>query len=130
MRFRLRTLLIVLTAFCVLSGWLGFLKRMAEFHRAKVGNGHALISEHPSQVLAVFMDSSGRAREREPLPGSWAYHAARAQDFEHAALRPWLAFVHCKPGSTFGVPIEPKPTPAPIIKRLVTRDDGTQQGDY
>jgi len=125
MRYRLRTLLILMTVFCVLCGWFAFLKRMAEFHRAKV-SGHPLISEHPSEVLAVFLDGPNASN---PIPGSRSYHSARAHDFECAALRPWLAFVHCKPGSIFGAPVQPKPPP-PIVKRLVPRDDGAQQGEY
>jgi hypothetical protein len=122
MRFRLRTLMIVLTAACVVCGWFAFLKRMAEFHRAKA-TAHPLILEYPGELLAIYMDGPNAWK---PIPGSRSYHSERARDFEHAKLRPWLAFVHCKPGSLWGAP----PKPPPIVKRLPLRDDGSQQGDY
>src|SRR5689334_11919047 len=125
MRYRLRTLMIVVTAACMLCGWFAFLNRMAEFHRAKAG--HPLISEHPSEVLAVFIHG---LNVPDPIPGTKSYHSARARDFDCALLRPWLAFVHCKPGSAFGAPLEPWPAPPPIVKRLSTRDDEQQLGDY
>src|SRR5262245_4702492 len=126
MRFRLRTLMIAMAAFCVFCGWCGFLKRMTEFHRSKATGGNPLISEHPGMVLEVYLDGHNVAK---PIPGSRSYHSARVRDFEHAVLRPWLAFVHCKPGSIFGAPIQRRP-PAPIVKRLAPRDDNSEVGDY
>src|SRR5262245_45775097 len=123
MRYRLRTVMIVVTAVCVFCGWCAFLRRMAAYHRAKAAEADAdyrqQMSEHPGMALKVFWD-------HDPV----AHHSHRARDFDHALLRPWLAFVHCKPGSTFGAPPEPRPHSASIIKRLPARDDGKQEGDY
>lgn len=113
-----------MTVACMLCGWFAFLNRMVDFHTAKAG--HPLISDHPSLVLAVFMDGTDAP---EPKPGTRSYHRARARDFECAALRPWLAVVHCKPGSLFGAPIQ-RPPPPPKIKRLAPRDAGSHQADY
>jgi len=124
MRFRLRTLMIVMTAGCLFCGWYAYLGRMAAYHRAKAAEEDArynqLISQHPSVVLRVFLDGS-----MSPV----SHHSKRARDFDHALLRPWLAFVHCKPGSILGAPIQPLP-PAPIVKRLAPRDSDPQQDDY
>ena len=100
---------------------------MAAYHRAKAAEedaeyatGNPLIAKYPSMVLRVYWDGPG-------LPAS--RHSKRAQDFDHALLRPWLAFVHCKPGSIFGAPIKLLP-PAPIVKRLAPRDDDPDVGDF
>jgi len=122
MRFSLRTLMIVMSVACLFFGWNAFLRRMAAYHRAKENEAEAayrqLVSEHPGIVPRVFW-------EHDPV----LHHANRARDFDHALLRPWLVFVHCKPGSILGAPIQPGPRP-PIVKRLSLRDDGPQVGDY
>lgn len=127
-------MLIVIMAVCLFCAWQAYLRRMAAYHRVKAVEADAahkqlirdypgLVGEHPGIVLAVFLDNPGQ------------HHSDRARDFDHAMLRPWLAFVHCKSGSVLGVPIQqnpPAPTKplAPIVKRLAPRDDGSQQGDY
>ena len=134
MRYRLRTLLIATTVVCLFCGWVAYLRRMATHYRALAAQADAehrrfladyprLVQKHPSIVLAVFLDHPDQ------------HHSERARDFDYALLRPWLAFVHCRPGSLFGAPAEqelPAPTrsPAPIVKRLTTRDDGLHEGDY
>jgi hypothetical protein len=96
MRYRLRTLLTLTTAVCVFFGWNAYLRQMAAYHREKAKEEMNEIFERP-----------------ESYPGKNAFqlhiaaeHYRRASDFDHALLRPWLAFVHCEPGSTFGAPVE------------------------
>src|SRR5262245_6818542 len=122
MRFRLRTLLLVVTAACVLCGWDAYLRRMAAYHRSEAAKAfartHPLLSQSFFPVWAAPDYNEKRELEMR--------HEKRARDFDHALLRPWLAFVHCDPGSTFGAPIE-KPPP---VKRLKSREDLTDQLDY
>jgi hypothetical protein len=124
MCYHLRTLMLVITAVCLFCGWYAHLRRMAAHHRAKAAEEDAtyiqLISQHPGVVLRVYWDGPG-----SPV----SHHSKGARDFDHALLRPWLAFVHCKPGSIFGAPIQPL-LPAPIVKRLAARDSDPQQDDY
>src|SRR5215210_7846428 len=54
MRFRLRTLLIAITAACIYLAWVGFCHRMARFYR-----------EQSSQILLQMVEQDGRGRTRE-----------------------------------------------------------------
>src|SRR5688572_12825913 len=54
MRFRLRTLLIAITAACIYLAWVGFCHRMARFYR-----------EQSSQFLLQMVAQDGQGRTRE-----------------------------------------------------------------
>ena len=114
MRYSLRTLLILLTIACILSGWYAYIRKMAAYHRDQYqARGYGLISKHPSEILAGLRDDVD-----EDL--------GRANDFDHAFFRPWLAFYHFKPGSIFAAPeIRPRTSqiPPPIVKRLRSIDE-------
>jgi hypothetical protein len=109
MRFRLRTLMIVVTAVCVFCAWQVHIAKMATYHRRLASDPFGpMISLSPVPPAAFF--------NHEAEFNLWPYHAKRANDFDHAFLRPWLAFVDCKPDSVFGAPL-PKEQ-QPIIERL------------
>jgi hypothetical protein len=118
MRYRLRTLLIFVTAVCMVCGWYAHVRRMAAYHWTKgYGGGSAILPNYPHPAMPLFV----------PLPEEYQRHLDRAYDFDHALFRPWLAFVHCKPGSTFGAPVKKPPS---IVKRLQFRDNGLPRLDY
>jgi hypothetical protein len=54
MRYRLRTLLIAMTAACLYLAWAGYCRRLAAFHR-----------EQSSQFLLQMVEQDGRGRTRE-----------------------------------------------------------------
>src|SRR6476620_11748297 len=109
MRYRLRTLMIVVSAVCLFLGWNAYLRRMAAYHREKA------MEEWIASVLVLSEPGPG-SRDltfegpHSPHMQRSFEHSGRARDFDHALLRPWLAFVHREPGSTFGAP-SAKPFP-------------------
>src|SRR3989442_5585305 len=108
MRFRLRTLLILVTVACMYLAWAGYCRRMAVFHR-----------EQSSQLISQFAKREGWTRERvenrisdlfkllpteaaqignpefvseerwEPLYASAAAQEGKARKYERAVWRPW-----------------------------------------
>src|SRR5262245_34876324 len=98
MRYRLRTLMIVLTAVCMLCGWYAYLGRMAAYHRRKASDPFGPMISLSPVPPPVFLS-------RTDEYNLWSYHAKRANDFDYALLRPWLAFFDCKPDSMFGAPL-------------------------
>jgi hypothetical protein len=144
MRYRLRTLLIVMTAACMLCGWHVFLRRMAAYHRVEADKAVASLDGPNIQTADLQTADGNKAWEKlhkweQAWPANYrlfSHHLKKSNDFDHAFLRPWLVFFDCKPGSLFGTPTyssysSPMPAwmgrngPPPIYKRLPSRDDGS-----
>jgi len=106
MRFRLRTLMIVLAAGGVLFARVGYLKRMAAFHRreasariARIANNCDLSVAEVAKTVRENVDEKAREwsdvrhSSRDglgtDLNASAYFHEAMADRYERACYRPW-----------------------------------------
>src|SRR5262245_27453178 len=107
MRYRLRTLMIVVTVGCLFLGWT---RLMSDYHRREAWKSERRIGE-----LSV---GPGRLQKDKDWERDWNYnyrlfyrHLKRSNDYDHAMLRPWLVVADCPPGSFFGAPAYMEPHP-------------------
>jgi hypothetical protein len=115
MRYRLRTLLIVVTVSAMLFAWAAYMRRMAEHHRNEAASimnaittdiGRGFTKENVREVVdrvaagneTKGLNSRSFASFASPLRGSdidaalsaAVYHQRQANRYEKAMLRPWI----------------------------------------
>ena len=104
MRYRLRTLLIVVTVGCLFLGWT---RLMSDYHRREAWKAERRIGEL-STARKKEKDWDRDWRDSHRL---FRRHLKRSNDFDHAVLPPWLIVLGCPPGSFFGAPAYMEPQP-------------------
>ena len=109
MRYRLRTLLIVLTVACIYSAWAGYCRRMGMFHRQqssqiilqysiRSGWTRERLENHVSDLFARFPEKAAQMGNPEfvrgggwnPVYASAAAHEGMARKYDRAILYPWV----------------------------------------
>jgi hypothetical protein len=104
LRYRLRTLMIVLALCGAIFARIGYIKRMAEFHRREATAGFSRLArefgESPEQIVPMQVQA---VRDCEGDPSTWqlirespsyyyvsaCYHQILADRYERAIYRPW-----------------------------------------
>ena len=106
MRFRLRTLMIVVTVGCLFLGWT---RLMGDYHRREAWKAERIIGELSNGRLRKEKGEKDWKRDWDDNHRLFWRHLKRSNDYDHAILRPWLVVVSCPPGSFFGPPAHQEP---------------------